>query len=343
MKNLPEEINRPTQKKDILLTLVGVISFVLIVNFLCGRYLKLSSRELGYRLIMDKWEMLKHLEKPVDWLILGDSSGNQALVPDLLNRALGVSSLNLCTVGDLTLMNDFWMLRYYMERFGAPKGVLLVHSLDLWQRRLDEGATAIIPLPWGFWSRGESQIHWNEAELGTIFLQKYVPLFSSHKRLTQKMLSPRSSLERPILIEKDGFMRERMADPAAAVQDKESMLKQLGEGGGDISRINETTLDTLNRLAEENGFNIFLAHGPLIDELWQEASFRLYFKKLKARLEQMAESKHGLHLILEKPIFFPKEMMQSADHVIEDAAKIYTRRVVRELKNYLSRRGNQGT
>ena len=57
----------------------------------------------------------------------------------------GESAINLATIGDATVVNDAWMLETYLERFGRPNKVVIVHAYDIWHRELKQNVVVQIP------------------------------------------------------------------------------------------------------------------------------------------------------------------------------------------------------
>src|SRR5262245_9968724 len=129
-KQLAQEIVGPTTPRKILLTLLGTVSVIALINLV----FVFQSMNLGYRVIQQKWEMLLDLKQPVDWIVLGESSGSEGVTPDIISQELGGKALNLCTIGNMLVVNDAWMLDKYIAKFGPPRGVVIVHVYDIWDR-----------------------------------------------------------------------------------------------------------------------------------------------------------------------------------------------------------------
>ena len=146
------------------------IVVILLLNLLAIWVVQRYSPNRGYRLVREKWTLLLNLKEPVEWLVLGDSSGNQAVDPALLDARLGGRSLNLCTTGNALVLGDLWMLETYLRRFGPPRGVVLVHTYDLWGRDKNSNTVADVPLPWGYWTEREHPLHLGTEELMDLFL-----------------------------------------------------------------------------------------------------------------------------------------------------------------------------
>ena len=171
-QKLPEEITKPIKSKEFVLSLIGTLIFVIIFNFAAKLYLKENTTNRGYWLINKKWELLFKQKEPVDWLILGDSSCNQGVVPTIVNERLNTSSINLCTIGDMLSLDNSWMLEKYIQRVGVPKNILIVHVYDAWGRGINRPVFAQIPLNWGYWKQLEPKINFTKRETSQLFIHK---------------------------------------------------------------------------------------------------------------------------------------------------------------------------
>src|SRR5262245_5791244 len=131
---LPEELQIACTWRSVAWSIVGAIAVVAILNVAAMGILGAWSTNIGYRLVQEKWDLLMRQRSPVEWLVLGDSSCNQGVVPAVLDEELRTTSLNLCTIGDMMLVGDAWMLRSYLQRVGVPRHVVMVHVYDIWGR-----------------------------------------------------------------------------------------------------------------------------------------------------------------------------------------------------------------
>ncbi|MEB3357540.1 MAG: hypothetical protein VKK04_12500, partial [Synechococcales bacterium] len=69
---------------------------LILLNVLANGFLDYLISRQGYFLASYKWNLLTDLKQPADWLVLGDSSCNQGVVPEILSQELGGTALNLC-------------------------------------------------------------------------------------------------------------------------------------------------------------------------------------------------------------------------------------------------------
>lgn len=331
---LSEEILKPVTLRHIFLFLTIPWLIVGVINFYVGLYLKYFPENKGYWLIKKKWEMLLYLKQPVDWLILGDSSCNQGVDPSIFREKLNASAINLCTIGDTLALNDAWMLSKYIEKYGAPKNVLIVHVYDVWHRDINWNVTGQTPLAWGYWKKLKPQLELNYEDLNTVFVNKYVPLYSQNESIKEIIKNPDTWFKRDDYdIREDGFMSKFDVNPGEVKLDSERHINLVKNKQFSLSSPNQKSLEQIVALAEQYNFNVYLTNSPLYEGLYQNKNFRAYFSQVQKTLRSVADKSDRVHYILQKPITFPKIRMQNADHVIESAAKEYTHKLVSEVRS----------
>ncbi len=331
---LTREVIAPSSKGAVLATVLGTLIVVLLVNLVALLYLDRHTANLGYWLVEKKWEILQNLQGPVDWLVLGDSSGNQGIVPAEMTRALGGEAVNLCTIGGVSAIEDTWLLETYLERFPPPRGVLIIHSYDTWCRESEPVFLAHIPLTWGFWNRLTPPLALNAAATRDVFLARYVPLYAESETLSyligQGLLSPRKLFRERYHVQPDGYQRFERARPAEVRRDADNHLIFVSGATFALSAENAAALDHLAALAAQHDLDVFLASGPLYEDLFENEAFRRYHGQVGDSLQRAASQHLGLHY-LPAVYTFDAGRMASADHVVDAAARTYTRAVAAEI------------
>ena len=210
-KQLTHEAIQPTNGRAATFTILGTIFFVLVANWAVMWLAETYPYNRGYWLVEQKWEKLEALTAPVDWLIVGDSTGNQGLVPEVLEERLGGTAVNLNTVGNMAALDDVWMLEAYIEQFGSPDQLLIIHSYDAWHRDVDPVFVAKTPLPWNSWqNKFAPPLLLTTQEKLNIWLARYFPLYADNVSLSV-LIRERVFLQRPILqtryaLQPNGFM-----------------------------------------------------------------------------------------------------------------------------------------
>lgn len=332
---LPQEILPSSTKLiQIILTLLCPWLIFALANVGANIYLKNFPENRGYWVIQQKWSMLMNLKQPVDWLVLGDSSCNQGVIPEVLESELSGKAVNLCTIGDSLVLNDAWMLSKYIKKYGAPKNIVIVHVYDVWQREINWNVTSQTPLSWGYWNQLEPNFNLSLEEQKEVFLNKYVPLYSQSTSLKQVVKnSDRLFQSKDYHLAKNGFMGVTEANSWNVEEDSKGHLKDVKKASVSFSQTNQKSIDAIIDLAEKHNINVYLVNSPLYEKLYQNPEFQTYYNQIQQELNQLSDRSKQVHRLMTKPMTFPKEKMENADHLIISAAESYTRQLAREIKS----------
>lgn len=336
-KQLTHEMIQPTNGRAAAFTILGTLFFVLVANWIVMWLAENYPYNRGYWLVEQKWERLNELNSPVDWLVVGDSTGNQGLVPEVLTERLGGTAVNLNTVGSMGALDDVWMLEAYIERFGAPEQVLIIHSYDAWHRDVDPVFVAKTPLPWNSWqTQFTPPLPLTGQETLNLWLARYFPLYADNVSLG-RIIEERVFLQRPILqkryaLQEDGFMLlDAVPESAQFDKDVEGHIRFVSNTEFVMSNVNRQALEQAILLAEAHNIEIYLAFGPLFEGLVQNEQFQRYLTQVRMELQAVAARSDNLYLLGETAVF-PAEQMENADHVILEAAIIYTNFIADEIE-----------
>jgi hypothetical protein len=331
-KYLPEEIIKPATLRSILGCVFGTSLILVLANFAAKSYLKIFPQNEGYWLVDRKWEMLNNLEKPVDWLILGDSSCNQGVVTNVWQEKLQASAINLCTFGDTLALNDALMLAKYIEKYGAPKNILLVHVYDIWNRNINWNVTAQIPISLLDFKRLQPHLSPNLEESKTVFVDRYLPLYSQNESLKNILKNPKKVGKANIgNLQEGGFMSENQTNPGEVEADYKRHINYVKKEKFHLSSANQESLKSIVTLAEKHNFNVYLTNSPIYQGLNENKDFLAYYQQVKKTFQEFDKRSDKVHYIQE-PITFPKEQMQNADHLVESSAKVYTKKLAEKIK-----------
>lgn len=332
-------VSTPVPLSCFALELLGSLVMLVLVNFFALWYLDNYSTNYGYWTLHQKWSRLGKMEAPVDWLILGDSSCNQGVSPAIITEQLGGSAINLCTIGNVTVLNDLWMLEEYIQRFGPPQAVAVIHVYDIYPRELSPVILGQIPRPWGFWRQ-----HTLGTELlddpqirSELFQEHFIPLLSQRLSL-QKIL--RAIIFEKLIpfreqwhMEENGFLMDEQAHPETAIQDGKDHMQFVRESEVVVSEINQSSLRALRGIAEAHQIPIYIVNSPLYEGLYADEMFQAYLGQLHAQIDALVGQSEYMHLITEVKTF-PASQLQTADHLVVSGALVYTEWLV---QNVLSR------
>jgi hypothetical protein len=313
----------PVSARDLKRLIALTLALVACGNLLAGWVLARWSPNIGYTVVREKWTMLQRLDQPADWLVLGDSSANQGVDPLVLEAHLGGRVVNLATVADMLALNDAWMLQYYIARFGPPRGVVLVHAYDMWERDARDQLLAEVPLPWGYWNNLQPTLTvdtWRALKLAEL---RYLPLYSRHDSLLMLIRGWWRPGDGPRFTPA-GYMPVGEADPQQVDADMREHLAATDGRLFVMSADNRRALGHIGRLASAHNFDVFLAHAPLHDRLYAHDSFRAYLAQVTFSLEQWADDDPHRHFLFPAPILFSRDRMQNVDHLTVTGAARYT-------------------
>ena len=332
-KRIPKEVIPATGWRRIVTVVAGTLLLTAIINFASVCYLFGNTSNIGYLLLRAKWNLLRNLTHPVDLPILGDSGGNQGVDPSILKDKLGFSAVNLCSIGDALILNDAWMLGEYISRFGAPRAVLVIHSYDIWSRDKNISVLAQVPGRWWQWTPSANL---TLKERVKIMLCRYTPLYAENRTLAELLQHPWTAFPSALKLNPDGFMPESTATPARVVSDAAAHKAFVRENGPVMSDDNRRALEWMAQTARNSNCDLFVANGPLYDSLYADSAFQVYFARLRTAIADIAAGNDHFHYILSTPMLFPKEKMQSADHLAIAAAREYTTRLAEVIDSVLS-------
>lgn len=332
---LPQEILPSSTKLiQIFLTLLCPWLIFALANVGANLYLKNFPENRGYWVIQQKWSILMNLKQPVDWLVLGDSSCNQGVVPEVLETELSGKAVNLCTIGDSLVLNDAWMLSKYIKKYGAPKNIVIVHVYDIWQREINWDVTSQTPLAWGYWNQLEPNFDLSFQEKKKVFLSKYIPLYSQSTSLKEVVRnSDRLFQSKDYSLNENGFMGATESNSGEVEKDTQGHINEVKEMTFSFSNTNQKAIDAIVELAEKHDINVYLANSPLYEKLYQNPEFKTYYDRVQQELAKLSDrTNHKIQRVMTKPMTFKKEEMENADHLIVSAAESYTKQLAKEIR-----------
>jgi len=304
---LPIEVIRPVSRREVRNVIILTFLFVVAVNFTTRWILTLCNPNIGYDLIQAKWDLLLNQKNAVDGVILGDSSGNQGVIPALLAaQGLDAQWLNLCTIGSTLLINDAWMLQTLIERVGPPKRVILVHSYDALSKEPSATVVASIPLQWGFWQQLQPSLQLDLSQTRDTFLARYIPLYAANLSLQRMIQHPWEFDQWNAKLDPYGFEGRNKSKPSAIDKDFKKSQKLVREQQPYLSEPNRQALEVILSLAEKYGFNVYYATGPIYDLLGREPAFTTYFQKTQQASVLLPNAVHGFASYFRIRSLFPR-------------------------------------
>lgn len=330
-EQLPDELIQSTGASRLAFLLAATLAIIIGLNAVVAASGVFSRLDFGGRLIRDKWNLLENLEEPVDWVILGDSSVNQGIVPDQLVSQLGGTAINLGSAGDMLLVNDVWMLEEYIERYGTPRGVIIAHVYDIWPREATPAAFANTPV----WDGHEPPLSLGAKDTFDLIWHRYVPLYQSSHLFKRLLQHPDWISNPPIQIQDDGFAPLYGSKPAEIEADLQWHVARLPNRAHSVSEQNQQAVNRLVELAETNDFNVYIANSPIYEGLKNNSDFQTYFEGVSNFLNELDESSPNIHYVLQDTPSFASEVMQNVDHLTFEGAESFTRQLAESISKRL--------
>lgn len=337
LKSLPQELIKSARKREIWVNIFGAIFVLLLCNGLANIFLNYLNSNRGYFLVSLKWNLLMQQRQPTDWLVVGDSSCNQGVVPEVLMEEMEGEALNLCTVGSMLTIDDVWMLEQHINQVGPPRNLLIVHVYDIWHRDIEDETLAHlaqIPLSHEAIREFNLPLSLDQDDQIKLFLHRSVPLYAANQSLEEWIREPLESFResREFLVSDRGFMPRTEINRDLFRQDIQSHLEFVGAHHFQQSNINQQALEHIRTLAEQYQIEVYLASAPLYQGLYQKQDFQHYFRQMQRSLSEFAETSDRIHVILKQPVTFEADQMQNADHLMAPAAETYTQQLVQAIK-----------
>ena len=325
----------PASWKDVRRLLLGIVVSLVVFNAAARWFLTYHSPDRTPRVTRAKWALASEAKPGTDWLILGDSSGLRGVVPTTLNAQLGVRSVNLCTTRRMLAVADAWMLTRYLQRHSPPRGILLVHTYEIWHGDRDWLVAAMpdLPLPWGFWNRLDPPLRLRMAEQVSAFLIRHVPLVGDNEALAQAFQYPWKVKRHffSIGVDENGYMPIARGNPRQVEQARRLAVEAVRGRTFHLSELNRQALQRIRELAETRGFDIYLANSPMYEGLYRDPGFQAYFRQVQQELRAFAATSPRIHYIAQEPWTFPKDQMEDCDHVTAPASQEFTRKLAEEI------------
>lgn len=328
---LTKEIVAPAKMQDI----IRIASITLVVLLLINAVLiPLSRLPHGYGLVQKKYELLRNHEWDV--LILGDSSCLHGMDPSAFSEKMGKKAVNLGTQANMTIVNDFIMLKEYLERGAIPEMVVMCHSYDVISRKMGPIPFNTVPLTISGLKKAlpgypAKRVNWTKVALTAL-----VPLYFQSSTVAYVVRHlPQYLFGEPMLIQPDGLSPIVEADPLALEKDFEKAKAKLDKNKGvlKVTAENEYALQRIGELADKYNVPVYFVVAPLYEGLTDNELFNGLFSEYVSTIQTLSSSYSNFHFIKNDLQFVPAESCDFVDHVDHDTAKKFSEVVAERIKS----------
>jgi hypothetical protein len=333
MKKLPKEIIHTATKKKLTTVISTFLILVFAFNWCAIAYLRHYNPKEWNFLSHLKWGILQDLEKEgIEWLIIGDSSGNQGIDPKHFKQRLNQSAINLCTIGPLLTLDGSWMLDYHIKEYGAPKNVLMIHVPDLWYREFDENV--FCEAPWDLISANDlsPQLDYSLEQESNIFVNRFFPLYSKNLSLAKIFTGEVQLFSPPVVVDSLGYNQREGHNKDNVAKDTKGHREFFGDNNLEVSYYVEQGLISTMENCEKHGVNLFIAMAPIHDTLGYSPEFKGYQSQINEYLVKMSSKYKRTHIISDSTMLFPSDKMQNSDHIIHSESALFTNYLIDRIE-----------
>jgi len=328
---LPDERPASATRRTLAVELLVALAVVFAANLVAIEVGARGRLSVGTFIEAGKWRVVEELEQPVDWLIVGDSSAAFGVTRAELERGLGGRAINLATNQHQLVVGDAWMVQRYLERFPPPRGVIALHSVNVWWRTVGVAQTKL-PLPWGYWDRLDPHVPFTTTMKWSYLTRRYLALWMQSYMLSTRVLNP-FGYDDEDTIGEAGFISWRKNDvPSVNRMVKGHRREARRRGDIRLSLANRQGLEALIRLTERHGFDLFIGNGPICDQLKDDPDYGTNLAAVAKLLDVVDRRSRRVHHILREPLSFPIREMQNPDHLLRPAARRFTRALTAEIQ-----------
>lgn len=324
MPSLPTEHSTPGSWRRVGATAATVAVVVGALNLGAERHLAHESPNWSHRMVEGKFGLVRRGAAPVDWLVLGDSSAAHGVVPATWRAQTGRSVLNLATVAGLGVAGDAWALQDYVDRVGPPGGVVLVHTLDAWDRPAQAALVGQVPRTWSERQALRPRPEWGPRAHLDQLTSRHLPLYAESGSLISSLFGVRLPAGLVFEMDPDGWVPSRPADPLQRAVDAERFVAGLGHGG--LRPLDETVraLSVLGELCARWDLPLVVAQAPLLETVAGHPAVA----RRTAEVERLVETATAPARVVVLPAELQWEadaLEATVDHLLPEAAHAYTR------------------
>lgn len=328
---------RPEGCSGIAASLCCILAVMVVFNCVAYWYLRgqpesTDGPERGTAALttLPPWHTLMDLESPVDTIILGDSTARVDLITGPFADRLGGDVLNLANNAGSSVLMDAWMLQYYLDKFGAPRNVILLRNCHGYEYTHSVEFMSAVPLQWGYWDRLGVAPAWGTREQLELMLSKYNVLYSASDILSDRLRHPLDLLAQP-------YKKRDVAPYYSQGSVAESELDMFRRGNTATtyspfhpSADGENAVSAMSEQAGSLGFQLYFVVGPEWDEAYQDPDRQAKVSAMVEWMDQFTDPQY-VHILLRSPLVYRADQMQNINHLRPGAERQYSEAVVGEM------------
>ncbi|MEM6569869.1 MAG: hypothetical protein AAF957_15775 [Planctomycetota bacterium] len=332
---LASEAEHAVDARRLAAMLALVLAMTLGANALAIRLSPVSERKHDGRIVRAKWDLASQGVPAGGIAVTGDSSGNFAVVAEILENELGRPTRNYCTYGRVLATGAGWFLDRAIERAdGPPSLALVVLGSRTYALPPDGFAFPQVPIGFGAWRTRAPRVPLTPVETFQFAAARLLPLYAQHKSFELGITKGRWSIDPsvlPITERGDSILPRAYPDGVAPFADK--VLAEIASLEGPVpSEREREALSGLVRDAEARGYDVVFVDGPIWSGLAARPEHVAFLGRAHAYLELLcASSDRAWRLPGPLQTFEPAEM-ENPYHLTRPAAERFSAELARRLE-----------
>lgn len=336
-ERLPGEIEPPTTRRGLGVSLVVMAALVLGVNALVAVLSPRATRTYDGRMVDAKWRLASEGGPGGDVLVVGDSSGNFGVDATVLAGELGVPARNLCTYGRFQVTGAGWLVDRAIETAEAPPAlVVAVFGARTFVLEADGFTMAQMPLRPLEWRSRAPHVGLGAVDALRFTAARAFPLFTQSASIGRCLArwEWRPDLSR-LVIEDDGTGRLPAANPAAVPGFADRTIAEYEAHDGPVPTERErAAVRGLVADADARGYDLVFVTSPIWDGLVDRPAHVRMEARVTAFLEDACEASPRAHVLPGPAQIFPASAMENPFHLTPAPAAAFTRELAERLRSF---------
>jgi hypothetical protein len=318
-----EKILHPRGKTGIFVTISVAIVFVLLINTSAYYYLLDQPPDTSAYYCFRYFRGIQTWDTGTGTLLLGDSSCMANLDNGAFADRLGGTAVNLGTTAQTSVLMDAWLLSTYIERFGAPRNVIVCRSASAYGASHTVEYMAAPPLPWDYWDELGVAPAWKRGEVKDLFVARYAVLYSYSDILKDRLVGVRSLFSNHVNPTPISKVYSR---GSTSPQEQMDISKKLPDYYFRIfSASSDTTIAFryMSDLAREKHFQLYILFQPEWDEAIDSGLREPILDAQISYLSSFVDPTY-VHIVRDESLAFSINQMQNPNHLRPGADHIKT-------------------
>lgn len=331
---LADEHEHATSAARLATMLALVVALVLGVNALAIRLSPWEVRTNDGLTVHRKWDLASQGIPAGGIAVVGDSSGNFAVVASELEAELGAPARNLCTYGRFLVAGAGWFLDRAIECSDEPPSlVLVVLGSRTFALEADGYTLAQVPTGFGSWSGRAPHTDLGVQQMGEALVARALPLFAQHRSFERALLDGRWSIDPSVMrMDEDGSSILPFVYPPGVAPFAEKTVGELVAAARRPSDSDRAAIEGLVADADARGYDVVFVDGPVWSGLASRVEHQEFLAEVHAFIDETCARSPRAHRLGGGLQTFEAEVMENPFHLSRDAALEYTRELAARLR-----------